>query len=105
MVSEDFERSFSDITITPNPLFDEGNFLIDTDLPDELVRVEIEIFDELGRRVNQTTETLMNSNGQIIGRLDGLEDTSGIYVIYFTLSSQSLGNREISRAEKVLFLK
>ncbi len=105
VVSEDFERSITNIDISPNPLIDQGNFLIETDLPDELVSVEIETFDELGRRINQTTKTIMNSNGQITGQLEGLVNTSGIYVIYFTLSSQSLGDREISKAEKVLFLK
>jgi len=105
LVDEDFERSISNITITPNPLSSEGNFLIETDLPDELVRVEIETFDDLGRRISQTTMTQMSSNGEIVGQLEELINGTGVYVIYFTLSSQSLGDRVISRVEKVLSLK
>ena len=105
VVSEEFERSISNIIISPNPLISEGSYVIESDLPEELVTIEIESFDELGRRIHQRTETLMNTNGRITGRIEEDFDTTGIYVIYFTLNSPSLGDRKISRAEKVLSLK
>ena len=105
VVSEDFERTIRNIVITPNPMIDEGSFVIDSDLPDGLITVEIETFDELGRRVHQSSERLRSTNGMITGQLDDLFNLHGTYVIYFTLSSSSLGERKLSRAEKVLFLK
>ena len=105
VVSEDFERTIRNIVITPNPMIDEGSFVIDSDLPDGLITVEIETFDELGRRVHQSSERLRSTNGMITGQLDDVFSLHGTYVIYFTLSSSSLGERKLSRAEKVLFLK